>query len=63
MQMGDRNSRGEMNSDRDTDMKGPAVSQLIMSIQRKRWREGYKMFEKTKGHTFGGQPKRSAVIV
>ena len=30
--MGDRNSRGEMNSDRDTDLKGLAVTKLIMSI-------------------------------
>ena len=37
-------------------MKGPSVTQPIMTMHRKDVKEGYEMFEEPKSHTFGGNP-------
>ena len=60
--MGDRISRGagkvedKMNSDRDTDLKGPSVTHLIMGVRRKDRKESSETFEGLESHTFGGSP-------
>ena len=43
-------------SDKGIDLKGPSVTQLIMSLRRKDAKEGYEMLEEPKSHTFGGNP-------
>ena len=40
-----------------------SVTKWIMSAHKKDKKEGYEMFEEPKGHTFGGQPKQSTVLV
>ena len=61
--MGDMNSRGEMNSDGDGNLKGPSVTPPIMSMCRKDKEEGSETSKKLESHMFGGEPKRPAVIV
>ena len=54
---GDRISRSaskvkdEIESNKGSDLKGPSVTQLIMSMHRKDVKEGYEMFEESKSHT------------
>ena len=52
-----------MNSDKGTDLEVLSVTQWIMSAHRKDKSRDVKRFEGPKGHTFGGQPKRSTVLV
>ena len=60
--MGDRISRGagkvkdKMNSDRDTDLKGPSVTHPTMGVCRKDRKEGSETFKGLESHTFGGRP-------
>ena len=60
--MGDRISRGagrvedQMNSDRDTDLKGSSVTHLIMGVRRKDKNDGSKSLEGLESCMFGGSP-------
>ena len=38
------------------DLKGPLVTQRVISTRRKDEKEGYETFEQPKGHTFEGSP-------
>ena len=64
--IGDRISKGagkvkdKIESNKGTDLKGPSVTQLIMSLRRKNEKEGDETPEEPNSHTFGGEPKRSA---
>ena len=53
----------KIKSNKGAVLKGLSVTQRILSARRKDKKEGYEMFEEPKGHTFGGQPKRSTVLV
>ena len=55
--------KGKIKSNKGTDLKGLSVTQWILSACRKDKKEGYETFEEPKGHTFGGQPKQSTVLV
>ena len=52
--------KDEIESNKGTDLKGPSVTQLIMSLHRKNEKEGDETPKEPKSHTFGGEPKRSA---
>ena len=58
--IGDRISRGagkvkyKIESNKGVDLKGPSVTQPIMSLHRNYEKEGYETFEGPKSHTFGG---------
>ena len=56
-------SKEKIKSNKGTVLKGLSVTQRILSARRKDKKEGYETFEEPKGHTFGGQPKRSTVLV
>ena len=66
--IGDRVSRGtgkvkdKIESNKGTDLKGPSVTQLIMSLRRKDAKEGYEMLEEPKSHTFGGNPSGLLIL-
>ena len=45
-----------MNSDRDSDLKGPSVTHPIMGVRKKDGEEGSETFEGLESHTFGGSP-------
>ena len=55
--------KGKIKSNKAADLKGLSVTQRILSARKKDKKEGYETFEESKGHTFGGQPKRSTVLV
>ena len=52
--------KDKIESNKGTYLKGPSVTQLIMSLRRKNEKEGDETPEEPKSHTFGGEPKRSA---
>ena len=56
-------SKKKIKSNKGVDLKGLSVTQRILSACRKDKKEGYETFEEPKGHTFGGQPKWSTVLV
>ena len=66
--IGDRISRGagkvkdKIESNKGADLKGPSVTQPIMSLCRKDEKEGYETFEEPKSHTVWGEPKRSTIL-
>ena len=60
-QEGQTKEKDKTNSDRGAALKGPAVTQPITSMRRKN--RGIWSVEELKGQTFGGQPKRSAVVI
>ena len=48
--------KDKIESNKGTDLKGPSVTQPIMSLRKKDEKEGYETFEEPKSHTFGGNP-------
>ena len=60
-QEGQTKEKDKTNSDRGAALKGPTVTQPITSMRRKD--RGIYSVEELEGQTFGGQPKRSAVVV
>ena len=66
---GDRISKGagkvkdKIESNKGTDLKGPSVTQLIMSLCRKNEKEGDETPEEPKSHTFGGNPSGLLILV
>ena len=67
--IGDRISKGagkvkdKIKSNKGTDLKGPLVTQLIMSLHRKNEKEGYETPKELKSHTFGGNPSGLLILV
>ena len=67
--IGDRISKGtgkvkdKIESNKGTNLKGPSVTQLIMSLHRKNEKEGYKTLKEPKSHTFGGNPSSLLILV
>ena len=55
--------KGKIKRNKGADLKGLSVTHRILSACRKDKKEGYETFEEPKGHTSGGQPKRSTVLV
>ena len=60
-QEGQVKEKDKMNADRGAALKGLAVTQPITSMHRKD--RGIQSIGELKGQTFGGQPKRSEVVV
>ena len=56
-------SKEKIKSNKGAVLKGLSVTQWILSARKKDKKEGHETFEESKGHTFGGQPKRSTVLV
>ena len=52
-----------MDGDKGIDPKDLSMTNQIMNPHRKDKKEGYETFEEPKGHTFGGHPKRSTILV
>ena len=55
--------KDKIESNKGADLKGPLVTQPIMSLHRKDEKEGYETFEEPKSHTFGGNPSGLLVFV
>ena len=52
--------KDKIKSNKGTYLKGPSVTQLIMSLRRKNEKEGDETPEEPKSHKFGGEHNRSA---
>ena len=67
--IGDRVSRGvgkvkdKIESNKGTDLKGPSVTQSIMSLRRKDGKRGIGNVRRTEKSHIWGEPKRSTVFV
>ena len=67
--IGDRISKGagkvkdKIKSNKGTYLKGPSVTQLIMSLHIKSEKEGYEIPKELKSHMFRGNPSGLLILV